>query len=247
MDKYYYKKIYCECLNEALTDERYLPVKDYLYKIVKHYSESSLFKGCLINPNGSAIDDFMSELLELFDYIMKENKDDKLDKYIDLLCNLDLVQWFEFAKVLSAIVFKEERFENKKNYYDFFFVLTRSTREELGKKIDLSTRIAQILVIYKKYRDYLVNINIEGNFSWYFELYATLIAANFYKTNLEVEKFDQILAKFTYNISDIYEKYALNGISDLGPVQSSLGFEGENEFAKYFINNSINPQERIIK
>lgn len=251
--KYFFKKLYCECLNESLTNEKYFPVKDYLYKIVKHYNKDPL----LHNHNhqdyvsDDNINDFMKGLFYVFNLVMEENKYDDLDKYINLLFYLH-TPWYEFNNSLRAIIFKDEHFRKKEYYYHYFNYLTSIDKlyriNDGGFK--LNTRIAQVLSIHGKYHKIVKKECVRINNSLllnYYDKYASLIVANFYKTDLDIDILDKSLEKFAIKLPEIYVKYTLNGISDQEYLNSSLGFDGENEFSKYLLNNEINSQGRVIE
>ena len=238
MSKYYYKEIYCECLNRKLTIEKYLPVKDYLYKIMEFYSNSEV---------NNSIDQFVNDVLSVFDKIINENAFDKLDNYIDYLFKLH-TPWYEFSDSLKLIIFKDKYYIKKRYYYEYFKDITELVNQRYDSDIKEDNRFAKLIGIYHQYHEIIID-RFNGNDALikYYEKYASLIIANFYLKDLDVTILDKVLERFTNNLPDIYTKYALNGISDLDYYNSSLGFEGENEFAKYFINNEIYPQERIIK
>ena len=240
-----YIETYVEFMNNYLSNNE--EINKHIHNVAEYYFSILVFTKN--DPQAENVIDFMNNLKTIFLEIEKENKLDNLDNYIDFILQVH-TPWYLFADLLRMIIFKDQKNINKHYYYETFKELCHLVNLRFDEKVKMDIRIAKIMAIYRKYHE---SIPYEGvrsrgaELRIYYEKYASLIAANFYLSNYDISVLDKILAYFTSNISDIYEKYALNGICDLAHFRSSLDFDAEIQFSKFFINNELSNRERVIR
>ena len=234
-----YRKIYCECYNKCLTYEKYLPVKDYLYKIIGSFKEAMSYEL-----------DFTRDILHVFDLIMQENKYDNLDSYIDFLINIHTPP-YEVGDFLELFLFKEEKFDNKEQYYIGFQELCHLINVyEFDKNKFKDFRLDGMVKTYQKYHNSLpfqgIN-NKNTSILIYFEKYAPIIMGYFYLTDKPIEYLDSLFNKLIYNYDELYVKGVLSGICDMEHFRSTLGDNGEYQYFQYMVDNGISMGSHYIK
>ena len=84
-----YHNFYNSCINGVLIDKFYLPVKDQLFKIIKHYNNGNYFLvGYFKNHINCNETDFTRDLLRVFEVIIENNAYDNLDEYVNFLLSI---------------------------------------------------------------------------------------------------------------------------------------------------------------
>ena len=70
-----YMNIYNGCLKGECLIKKYLPLKDSLIKIIKHYDDSGCFERGYYDEDGIniCIVDFMKNVFRVFDRVINEN------------------------------------------------------------------------------------------------------------------------------------------------------------------------------
>ena len=218
-----YRKIYCECYNKCLTYEKYLPVKDYLYKIMANFKEAMSYEL-----------DFTRDILHVFDLIMQENKFDNLDSYIDFLVNLHTPP-YEVGDFLELFLFPEKKINDKEQYYISF--------QEFCHLINI--RFDE-----EKFNDNIpyLGVNSESTYKLiYFEKYAPIVIGYFYLQNKPIEYLDYLLSNLINKYDELYIKGVLSGICDLEHFRSTLGEKGEYNYFQYLVDNGISINSQNIK
>lgn len=109
-----YIRFFNECLNHNMILKKYVPVQDYIFKII-----SFINKQKLINNNEIKIE-FSKTILDTFTEIMERNGLEYLDEYIDFLeaVNFGLV---EYSSTLLTIIFGKEAFRDQVGLKDYLY------------------------------------------------------------------------------------------------------------------------------
>lgn len=233
-----YHKIYCECFNRHLTYEKYFPVKDFLYKIVRNFKETI----------GSDLD-FMTDILSVFDLVIEHNKYDNLDRYLDFVINVH-APWFEVGEILKTIIFPEKMTKNKNWYYEVFGELCHHVNLRFDEEKFTDLRIEEIMKLYRKYHESIPCVGINGvnhDKLIYYEKFAPIIVGYFYQSDRDVKYLDEILKNFIDKHEEIYTKGYLSGICDLEHFRSKMGDEGEYDFFTHLVDNGISTESISIK
>lgn len=239
MDDYYYEKMYCECLNNCLTIEKYYPIKDFLHKLVKFYDNSTT-----INEK-----DFMLSIIRFCNRVVRRNIVEDLDKILNFIMIIS-PEWFNLGEVLETIVFPKESYEDSKSwYFDSFKHLTHIAN--LTKNVHGlgNLRIEEIIKIYIKYHDNLKYTKVDSfeiEKLIYFEKYVPIIIGYFYKLDREVNCLDKMLNDFINNYEVIFNKGYFSGICNLDHFASQEGTDGEYEFFSNLVEIDGFNQSRII-
>ena len=233
-----YHKLYCECFNKHLTYEKYMPVKDFLYRIVKNYKDAM----------GNDLD-FMKELIFVCDLIIKDNNYDNLDRYADFVINIH-APWFQVGEMLRVIMFPHLMINDGNWYFEVFREMCHQVNLRFDGEKFGDLRIEEIMRIYRKYHESIPydGINgVNGNKIIYYEKFAPIIIGYFYESNYDVHYLDSFLSKFIDNYEDIYTKGYLSGICNLDHFRSESGDLGEYQFFIHLVNNGIDKQSINIK
>ena len=207
-----YRKMYCECFNKCLTYEKYLPVKDYLYKIIGSFKEAMSYEL-----------DFMRDVIHIFDLIMKENKYDNLNSYIDFLIKIHTPP-YEVSDFLEIFLFPEEKIKNKEQYYISFQEFCHLLNIRFDEEKFNDFKLDKIAKIYHKYYQNIPYLGINSESSYkliYYEKYAPIVLGYFYLQNKPIEYLDNLLCNLVDNYDELYIKGVLSGICDLDFHRSS--------------------------
>lgn len=222
-----YMTFFHECLeHHNITNDKYLPVKDYLFKIIDYFYYKGGFEDTSKGEWDLVYPDWVSDLLTVFDKIMEENKYDHLDEYINFILNLDHI-YLSFPGMLATILFKDQLIPNLKRVGKFnHFMNTLCFDSIFFEDIDnfkSDTKIVQILKLYAKYyneymrlinRPYYADDLDKYNFdkrAFYFNM-GELAAAETYLYDIDIKGLDAFLHDLIYNYEATKEYLILNGL-----------------------------------
>ena len=225
-----YLTFFDECLKHNMTIEKYMPVKDQIFKIFDHFYRINGFEeldknnGRLVNPP------WIKDFLKLFDRIMKENKLDHLDEYIDFILNIEGIYLY-FPQMLSTVIFKDESIYNKKYVGNYQFFMNSIAHNSLFFEEIMSyqndTKIVDLMKIYVK------------NFREGFDI-----------NDDDISTYDRYKRYFYWEIGQqvVAEAYLYD--SDLNAVDAFLhdiihNYESLNEYLK--LNNLLTCQARTYR
>ena len=205
-----------ECLNDNLIISKYEPVKEYLFKIIKHYSKMAPFKFDDIALYGMHEISFVKELFETFDIIMANNAYDNLDESIEYLFELDVVFWY-FCRFLKAIIFKDKNQGKNMDIQDYYHTIRLLCSNELEKNTNSDIRIARII---RRYQNYFIDETNEGLTDYerekykFYRVIAPFIIGEFYLTDLDINYLNKVLANVLKKYDEDLDYLSVNGLDN---------------------------------
>ena len=211
-----YLDFFKECINDNLLFKEYEPVKDYLFKIIKHYSKTAPFKFDDFASYGMHEIKFVKELLETFDVIMANNAYDDLDESIEYLFELDVVFWY-FCRFLKAIIFKDKNQGKDMGIQDYYHTIRLLCSNELEKKTNSDIRIARII---RRYQNYFVDESNEGLTDYerekykFYRVIAPFIIGEFYLTDLDINYLNKVLVNVLKKYDEDLDYLSVNGLDN---------------------------------
>ena len=211
-----YLDFFSECLNNNLIISKYESVKEYLFKIVKHYSKTAPFKFDDLASYGMYEINFVKELLETFDVIMANNAYDDLDESIEYLFELDVVFWY-FSRFLRAIIFKDKNQGKDMDIQDYYHTIRLLCSNELEKNTNSDIRIARII---RRYQNYFVDesnkglTNHEREKYKFYRVIAPFIIGEFYLTDLDINHLNKVLGNVLKKYDEDIDYLSVNGLDN---------------------------------
>ena len=241
-----YEKIYNDCINKCLSIPKYEPVKEYLYRIIDYYTNQGIFNNSIAIPKTIPAS-FTKQLIDTFDILISHNAIDNLDEIITFIFEINH-SWPHFFPYLLAFKLKND-LPNKKDYYSAINTFVWSLKTVNLSKINTNLRILDIAKIYAKYYQNSYEPNIGGEEVINREYYCTvgtMICANFYLTDLDIDYLDYILSKATLNgIKDYFSYYE----QKFGTFINPIIIEDKKTIEEIFLNDisKLKGIKKIIK
>ncbi len=212
-----YYNFYQECLNNNCTIKKYLPVKDYIFKIVNYFENSGVFEWGYYDENGISIGrvSFIKNVLGVFSKIMEENRYKDLDLYIDFLIKIN--PWCDdFAYHLDLFIFKKRRDNNDFMSYGGHFV--NMCREVIKNKdyveaLNTDNREINMFKLFLRYYKDPNEINLsyeEDQIREYYKTVAPSFLACFLLTDLSIDTLCRVLDELVYNQDTIIDYFNYN-------------------------------------
>lgn len=262
-------KLFDNCANNEMNLEKYQPVKKQFIRICKYFIDNEEFKHYGINHkfNGKTYNyfcgkiEFMRELLEFFDRIVKENRYENLDKYIELLLNSSETHHSDIVRSLKVMIYKDDYV--RKTPWDGYYRIVQllcglfsEFEEPITKSYKLkddvigNTKIAQFLRVYRKYlrRAKRIEYKAKEYYTYYDDPYhwqlvymkiAPYALADCYLHDYSVECLDEVL-------SDIYaNQYQLWDYINMNYEKYEDNYEYKEEIAKALVDNIVNQKVAI--
>ena len=194
-----YEKIYNDCMNKSLTIPKYEPVKEYLYRILDYYTNKGIFNYSFGMPKTIPAS-FTKQLIDTFDVLISHDAIDNLNEIITFIFETKL-SWTRFFSFLLAIKLKNDM-PDRKEYYSAINDLIWSLRTVDLTHFDTNIRIENIVKIYAKYykNSYEPNISEDEKANReYYSIVGTILCANFYLTDLDLDYLDLLFSKVSLN------------------------------------------------
>ena len=212
-----YHNFYQECLTDNCTIKKYLPVKDYIIKIFKHYEATGQYEYGWYDKDGYSLCriSFTRDILSLFSKIMKTNAYENLDLYIDFMLKLDV--WYaSFPYFLELFLFRERRDNNDYwAYVNVFYNLCGDAidnSEWINSLITNSREINMFKLFLKYYKNpdehYLTCK--EEQIREYYKNTAPEFLACFLVSGLDIDCLDKSLDELVYNHDTIIDYFHYN-------------------------------------
>ena len=237
-----YMNIYNGCLKGECLIKKYLPLKDSLIKIIKHYDDSGCFERGYYDIDGIniCIVDFMKNIFKVFDRVINENLFAGFDEYVEFLINIEL--WYEeFENVLGMFVQKSVL-----NYTDFnaacnlFYVLCNNAlcKDYYVVKCTSDNKLINMFKSYLYYYKSPYEMNITKEEKTRREIYIDIgprILACFMATNHSIECLNRVLDKLCYdceNFKRLMDEYQDNDYNEKMHLSFLLD---ENEYTENVI------------
>ena len=203
-----YEKIYNDCMNKSLTIPKYEPVKEYLYRILDYYTNKGIFNYSFGMPKTIPAS-FTKQLIDTFDVLISHDAIDNLNEIITFIFETKL-SWTRFFSFLLAIKLKNDM-PDRKEYYSAINDLIWSLRTVDLTHFDTNIRIENIVKIYAKYykNSYEPNISEDEKANReYYSIVGTILCANFYLTDLDLDYLDLLFSKVSLNgTAEYFRKY----------------------------------------
>lgn len=236
-----YMNIYNGCLKDECLIKKYLPLKDSLIKIIKHYDNSGCFERGYYDIDGINIClvDFMKDLFQVFDKVMKDNMEG-FDEYVDFIINMHLwyeeaLQFFRYFAFGTEIVITD--FHTTCNYF-YRLCIHAIANENFINKYTGDNRIINAFKAYLYYykNPYVSNITKEEktNRQRYIVI-GPRILATFISTNNSMDCLNRLLDKIYYDSKSF--NYMINDIlgDDEEEKQKLITLLDEHEYTNNVI------------
>ena len=237
-----YVMFFNECLNHNMTIKKYIPVQDKIFKIIDFYGMKFAYR----NTSYQNKMHFAKGLLKTFNKILKENKYEDLDEYIDFLIFIEIYPSY-FDDLLNVMVFKDKcPNKNFDNYYTWYLFKIFDFAEE---KIDMldsfygQSRIVNMIRIYFRYYENPYDDSIPDYIATKrsdFESVALGVIADIYDTDLDLSILDTFFNDLVNDYENTMTFLSLNGL--LRDYDSTYGIEYAYETLKQY-----DKQKRIIR
>ena len=192
-----YSTFYDEALNGIIIEEKYLPYKEYIVKMIRYYNNNSYIN---VRPFLDKIE-FTKNLLLIFDRLIQNDYDnDFLDKTIDYVISVSLRESF-IITFLELLLFKDRYlgefgyFNKFENLFIFHDVLLQQYNDH---------PFAQIVQLYFRYLNLRVSdSHKELQRRIFYKRMAPIVVIAFYLMNQDIS----ILDKALYNLSVNFEEF----------------------------------------
>ena len=216
-----FRQIYDKCLDKTFNDCEIGTLLPELYRVVEYYDYKSDF---FDNQKGLLI----SELIQVFRKINKNNKGEYINEVIDFLLN-GKVDSFTFPKYLYSICFPEE--EEQDEILRSLLSSIKIDSKDLDNK-EYHHPFLKMTNIYKSYREkYLHTFDDPLEMMFYLHQHSHTVTY-FLKNNIDPNKLEIVLDFIINNVSALYSYYEVNG-------GSSYKKELRNKILEKSINNSL--------
>ena len=234
-----YEKIYNDCMNKNLTIPKYIPVREYLYRIVDYYTKQGIFNYSFGLPKTIPAS-FTMELIKTFDLLIEKNKYNDLDDVITFIMETGHF-WNHLCPYLKAIQLKTD-IDDKKSYYSTINDLVYSLKTVEENRLDTNIRIEQIIKVFAKH----YQANTDSNHETKFGLTGPIVCANFYLTNLDVSLLDNLFSNIYLNgPKEYFKKYE----EQFGIFYKPVIYNSNEEIEKILLDdiNEFKINKKLIK
>ena len=233
-----YINFFNDCLNHNMTIKKYIPIKEYIFKIFDYFKSKDNFN----RIDDDSKREFSYNMLKLFDRIIDENKNEDLDEYIDFLIYINANCW-SFIDLLNVIVFKEDSYPkiSIEEYYHYlsiiFDVVIGHNNNEMLEEFYGHSRFSKMTRLfmrnYKNPYDFR-NTNYEiAKRNSYYDIGVGVIG-DIYNTDLDLASLELFLHDLVYDYENIMTYLELNGL--LRDYESTYGIEHAYETLKEYDN-----------
>lgn len=204
-----YINFFNESLKGNIIEEKYLPYRDYIMRLIENYSNTASFLNS--NPLLEVIQ-FTQYLLSLFDLIIKDNNCDidYLDKSIEYVISSKL-NGKNVISLLEILLFKD-KYLGEYNYFECLENIIIRYDILLNNRIDHP--FADIMKRYFHYLSiHIEDLSKELERRTFYKRLAPNIISVFYLTNEDISLLDKALNNLSSNFEELKDYLSLN-ISD---------------------------------
>jgi hypothetical protein len=147
-----YIKFFNACLEHKMTIKKYIPVQEYLFRIMAFINTKPLIKN-----NEEVKVEFCKTILGAFTIIMNRKNFNYLDEYINFLETVNF-EFTEYSSSLLTIVFGKNAFENPEFNVDYIYNahMRKICKYAVNNRdkvmlLDGESRFINMMKIYAKY------------------------------------------------------------------------------------------------
>ncbi len=211
--------IYYECLTRRYQNDDIEPLLELLYDLIDKFDDDIMTYNSMMSNNDivrSNKSEFVEKLIELFTKLVKDNRFNDLDKYMEIIKTCELT--FASIDYLYLMAYPKDYYtQSPKEYFDAF---RRFTFKFLYTPVKLDQRvlIGKILTIYKDYVRIFSTTNLEElDKRSFFQAYGAYMLADFYANDYQDFTIYDVFDYLYENIDELREFAVLN---DDGTIES---------------------------